>query len=202
MRKLFKYTCILAVCLLAVGKMNAQPASWTCNEHDFSKQMTVFATLSIDGAAVSGLSGFVLSAWKDGECRGVSDLWGTDEGLPAGKQVLHLIVRSNNDGETGIIYKAYNTVDHKYYSATETLTFADNGQQGTVGTPTSIALQQGILGDVNDDGEVDLEDAQLIFDWYLGNAYDHFNEAVADFDESGEVDLDDAQAIFDNYMNQ
>jgi hypothetical protein len=206
MRKLLKITCLIALCLMAAGKMNAQtlPAGWECDEHDYENLMTLFATVSIDGVAVdvADLQNYTLSAWKDGACRGVSEVWGQPEGLPSGKFVLHMFVRSNETSEDGISFKAYDAATGKTYAGNTTISFTNQSQQGKVTEPITIDLKAATPGDVDGDGTIDLTDAQYIFDFYMGEDVPaEFNEAAADFDGDGTVDLTDAQLVFEYYMD-
>ena len=58
------------------------------------------------------------------------------------------------------------------------------------------------LGDVNNDGEVDLTDVVLIFDYFMGEELTDFVEEAADFNGDGDVDLTDVVLVFDYFMDQ
>lgn len=62
------------------------------------------------------------------------------------------------------------------------------------------AEEAGLLGDADDNGEVDVDDAQLIMEWYAGLVDDaDIALDVCNVDGSGEVDVDDAQTIMEYY---
>lgn len=61
--------------------------------------------------------------------------------------------------------------------------------------------EEGLLGDVDGNGEVDFEDASLILEYYVGNVdASALNLAVGDVDGSGEVDFEDASLILEYYV--
>ena len=82
------------------------------------------------------------------------------------------------------------------------MTFKSLDVQGLPSAPVQLALSRVIPGDANGDGEVDLTDASIVFDFYMGEEMSEFFEAAADFDGDGTVDLTDAVLIFEYYMNQ
>jgi hypothetical protein len=69
---------------------------------------------------------------------------------------------------------------------------------GSVVTPTTIPSQQ--LGDVNSSGAVDIVDALLVAQYYVGLKPTNFNTAVADVNCSGNIDIVDALLIAQLYV--
>ena len=57
-------------------------------------------------------------------------------------------------------------------------------------------------GDANGDGEVDVDDAEAIMNYLLGNPPAGFNVAAADVNGDGVVDIADAVAVLNEIMNQ
>ena len=57
-----------------------------------------------------------------------------------------------------------------------------------------------ILGDVNDDGEVDISDVTDLIDYLLGSI--SVNTDAADYDEDGEVSISDVAALIDYLLNK
>lgn len=59
-----------------------------------------------------------------------------------------------------------------------------------------------LMGDVNDDGEVNIGDVTAIIDYLLGNASDTFNIEAADVNGDGEVNIGDVTAIIDMLLGK
>lgn len=58
-----------------------------------------------------------------------------------------------------------------------------------------------VLGDLNNDGNVDMFDAAIILQADINNTIDTLDKEVADFDQDGDVDIFDAAAILKAYVN-
>lgn len=58
-----------------------------------------------------------------------------------------------------------------------------------------------ILGDVNEDGRADTQDAILVIQHYLGENPANFNVTLADMNNDGQVDTQDAILIIEQYLN-
>ena len=69
----------------------------------------------------------------------------------------------------------------------------------------TVVNEQGeeiLMGDVNGDGSIDMKDALAVIKYYVGNAPENFNAAVADLVEDfGEIDMKDALAIVKIYTS-
>lgn len=59
-----------------------------------------------------------------------------------------------------------------------------------------------LLGDVNGDGAVTREDADMIMNYYLGNAVENFNASAADVNGDGEISVADANAVVNIYIKK
>lgn len=66
----------------------------------------------------------------------------------------------------------------------------------------NIIEMEEILGDVNNDGKVDINDAMCIVNFVVGNPSADFNEAAADVNGDGVVGIADAVGIVNIIMNQ
>ena len=62
-------------------------------------------------------------------------------------------------------------------------------------TQSKITIEDYIKGDVDGDGVIDLADAVLIINYYVGKPVSKFVEKAADVDGDGEVDVADAVRI-------
>lgn len=59
-----------------------------------------------------------------------------------------------------------------------------------------------LLGDVNTDGKVDVEDANMLVNYVLGLNPEGFEKAVADVDGDGKISVSDANAIVNVYLKK
>ena len=59
-----------------------------------------------------------------------------------------------------------------------------------------------IMGDVDDDGVVDIADAVLVINHFVGKPVTTFNEKTADVDVDGVIDLADAVLIINYYVGR
>ena len=79
-----------------------------------------------------------------------------------------------------------------------------NPETMTIGFPrdvdSSVTVVEGILGDVDSNRSVDIIDALLVAQHYVGLNPQNFNEAMADVDKSGEIDIIDALLISQKYV--
>jgi hypothetical protein len=53
------------------------------------------------------------------------------------------------------------------------------------------------LGDVNDDGSVDIADVTILVDYILGAAVSPFNSSAADVDSDGSISVADVTGLID-----
>ena len=193
-------TCLC--CVLAMGAQAQDAPHWSVNMYDYQYDMTAYVTLVVDNEVVADLSGYEIAAFCGTECRGVA----TVETVTVGgqqKSYAYLRIRSNEaQGET-ITFKAYEKSKKREFNIENgSMTFKSLDVQGLPSAPVQLALSRVIPGDANGDGEVDLTDASIVFDFYMGEEMSEFFEAAADFDGDGTVDLTDAVLIFEYYMNQ
>lgn len=186
----------------------AQESHWQCNPGDFEYDMTVYASLELDDATITDLSNYEIAAFCGDECRGVVT---ADDILNAGgTQIGYLRVRSNKSSGETITFKVYDKTEQKELNVQNTkITFSNNATQGTGSSPFKLDITQRYTpGDTNDDGEIDLTDASLVFRYYteFDEDVDAMAEAglmyvpeAADVNGDGEVDLTDASLIFRYY---
>ena len=88
----------------------------------------------------------------------------------------------------------YITCQNKVYSLQTTV----HGVNWATGNPTPIP--EGLRGDVNNSGSVDIVDALLIAQFYVGLNPSNFNEALADTNCNGSVDIVDALLVAQYYV--
>lgn len=66
--------------------------------------------------------------------------------------------------------------------------------------PVSSDPSNGKLGDVNEDGLIDIVDALLVAQYYVGQNPQNFNKTYADVNSSGEIDIVDSLLIAKAYV--
>ncbi len=193
-------TCLC--CVLAMGAQAQDAPHWSVNMYDYQYDMTAYVTLVVDNEVVTDLSGYEIAAFCGTECRGVA----TVETVTLGgqqKSYAYLRIRSNQEQGETITFKVYEKSKKREFNIENgSMTFKSLDVQGLPSAPVQLALSRVIPGDANGDGEVDLTDASIVFDFYMGEEMSEFFEAAADFDGDGTVDLTDAVLIFEYYMNQ
>ena len=193
-------TCLC--CVLAMGAQAQDAPHWSVNMYDYQYDMTAYVTLVVDNEVVTDLSGYEIAAFCGTECRGVA----TVETVTLGgqqKSYAYLRIRSNQEQGETITFKVYEKSKKREFNIENgSMTFKSLDVQGLPSAPVQLAWSRVIPGDANGDGEVDLTDASIVFDFYMGEEMSEFFEAAADFDGDGTVDLTDAVLIFEYYMNQ
>lgn len=194
--KMKKLACLMLM-LLAVNVALAQESSgWTVNPHDYQYDMTVYGSLVVDGATVTSLENYEIAAFVGDECRGVAEVQKKDA-----YTWLYIRVRSNAASGEKVTFKIYDKTAGKVYNAVETVAFTSNGQEGMPSSPATLTLRRYTLGDVNDDGEIDVSDVQDLIDLVLSSE-DLTSNPACDFNEDGEVDVSDIQSLIDYILNQ
>ncbi len=59
-----------------------------------------------------------------------------------------------------------------------------------------------VPGDVNEDGKVDIADANAIVNYFIGNVPAQFNEKAADVNGDGKIDIADANAVVNIFLSK
>ena len=86
---------------------------------------------------------------------------------------------------------------------TTTLTARFEYNPPSPGEPISAGgdVENGLLGDVNGDGKVNVSDAVDLIGYYLNNKTSELNASIADVDKNGTINVSDAVEIIDKYLN-
>jgi hypothetical protein len=71
---------------------------------------------------------------------------------------------------------------------------------GTAGVGATITILPSLYGDVNNSGTVDIIDALLVSQYYVGLAPGNFNSCLADVNKNGSIDIVDALLIARYYV--
>ena len=196
-----KFYSILMCLALWASALSAQ-THWSVNPHDYQYDMSVYYSLSNGETPVGNLSDYEVAAFVGNVCRGVGKVE-TQTGTNGTTLTYGFLKVYSNvaSGET-VTFKYYLNGQEKPISG-QVISFVNLGLEGLPSNPHVFNLEVTyILGDVNGDGEIDLTDAVMIFDYYMGEEMTGFIEAAADFNSDGDIDLTDVVSVFDYYMNQ
>ena len=192
----FKALICLVGLFISSTILHAQGSGWEVNPHDYQYDMTLYAQLSADESIVTDYANYEIAAFVGDECRGIAEV--KSQG---GYTWLYLRVRSNVASGESISFKIFDAEAGKAFNAIESVSFASSGQEGMPSSPITLTLKRYTLGDVNDDGEIDVSDVQDLIDLVLSSDDLNFNPAC-DFNEDGEIDVSDIQALIDYILNQ
>ena len=166
--------------LLPLG-IRAQEAHWQCDEHDFQYDKTIYVSLELEDQRITDLSNYDIAAFCGNECRGFVDVKKNEIlDTPSG-QVAILRVRTNNLSASEIItFKVYDKTEEEEINVANTkITFSDETAVGSGSSPFKLDITiRYTPGDTNDDGEIDLTDASLVFRYYT--EFDEDIEAMRD----------------------
>ena len=162
------------------------------NINHYSDNMTVLATLEIDGEQIADAE---VAAFIGGECRG------TIKGMD-GHYFLTVLGISANDTHKPIVLKAwhngreYNIADTGYY-------FVSDASYGSFSEGlVSLATVPPVVGDANGDGKVDVGDVVAIVNKMLGKPAGSFNFTNADINGDGEITNSDVDGVNEIIFSQ
>lgn len=189
--KLRALICLVGL-FISTTILHAQGSGWEVNPHDYQYDMTVYAQVLADENVVTDYSNYEIAAFVGDECRGIAEV--KSQG---GYTWLYLRVRSNAASGETVSFKIYDAAAGKAFNAIETVNFESNGLLGMPSKPTTLTLKRYTLGDVNDDGEIDISDVQELTNLILSSDELSFNAAY-DFNDDGEIDISDVQSLI-NY---
>ena len=170
--------------------LHAQDSGWSVNEPDYQYDMTAYIELSLGGAVVDDYSNYEVGAFVGNECRGVAKVDSKN-----GYTWLYLRIWSNvSSGET-IELKTYDKTTGKTYRMVETIDFVSQSMVGQPSSPMTATVKTYTLGDVNDDGRINIADVTSTLSIMAGNSNDKFIREAADANEDGRVNIADVTKI-------
>lgn len=198
---------ILISILLPLG-LRAQEAHWTCSYSDFDNDMRLYVALELDDERITDLSNYDIAAFCGDECRGFVDR--SENGIldTGNGQVAYIIIYSNTIGET-ITFKAYDKTTEEEFDLQDgnrqliSVTFVKDGVTGSGSSPLILSFPPKYTpGDVNGDGEIDIDDVYLVIDLALGREVVGAIEPAADITNDGVIDIDDVYSIIDKALGR
>ena len=192
-RKLVCLACMLAMAMVAYAEGNE--SGWTVNPYDYQYQMSIYARLVIEDNDVTADNNYEVAAFVGDECRGVATIQSQ-----GGYTWLWMFVRSDEASGEKISFKVYDKTTEKEKRIAETVDFVSDGKIGEASSPTTFTLAKYTLGDVNDDGEIDISDVQELINLILYTDLQDVSPAC-DFNEDGETDISDVQNLITYVLN-
>ena len=178
------------ICLLTGLAANIRAAShWSVNPYDFQYDMTVYLQLS-----VTSQDNYEVAAFCGDECRGVGSLMTVD----TNKKIFYIRIRSNVVTGEKITFCVYNTITRKEVRTDESILFETQAVVGMPSTPLILSINDILIGDVNGDGEITVQDASLVLQLVAKKIVptdDGIVYEAADVNDDGDVTPQDASLI-------
>ena len=185
-----KKLCCLVMLLLSTTFLHAQESGWSVNPRDYQYDMTIYAQLVVEEQAVSDYENYEVAAFVGDECRAVGEVFSQE-----GYTWVYLRPRSNAASGETITIKVYDKAKGRAVRINESFSFQSQGQEGEPSSPVSLTMKMYTLGDVNDDGFIDIADVTSVLAIMAGNGGENLIEDAADVNEDGFVDIADVTSI-------
>lgn len=191
MNKLRTICCLISV-LFSMTILHAQDSQWSVNPYDYKYDMTVYAKVVYEGAEVSDYSNYEIGAFVDNECRGVGDVQTKDS-----YTWVYLRVRSNQASGEKLIFKLYDksTGRTSVIKPSQVIAFSSQGMIGKPSSPVTLEKPSYTLGDVNEDGIIDVADVVAASQLTAGVADSKYNSLAADANLDGKINIADVVMI-------
>ena len=191
MNKLRTICCLISV-LFSMTILHAQDSQWSVNPYDYKYDMTVYAKVVYEGAEVSDYSNYKIGAFVGNECRGVGDVQTKDS-----YTWVYLRVRSNQASGEKLIFKLYDksTGRTSVIKPSQVIAFSSQGMIGKPSSPVTLEKPSYTLGDVNEDGIIDVADIVGVHQITAGGSTVGYNQLAADANADGVINVADVVRI-------
>ena len=191
MNKLRTICCLISV-LFSMTILHAQDSQWSVNPYDYKYDMTVYAQVVYEGAEVSDYSNYEIGAFVGNECRGVGDVQTKDS-----YTWVYLRVRSNQASGEKLIFKLYDksTGRTSVIKPSQVIAFSSQGMIGKPSSPVTLEKPSYTLGDVNEDGIIDVADIVGVHQITAGGSTVGYNQLAADANADGVINVADVVRI-------
>lgn len=191
MNKLRTICCLISV-LFSMTILHAQDSQWSVNPYDYKYDMTVYAKVVYEGAEVSDYSNYEIGAFVGNECRGVGDVQTKDSYI-----WVYLRVRSNQASGEKLIFKLYDKSIGRtcVIKPSQVIAFSSQGMIGKPSSPVTLEKPSYTLGDVNEDGIIDIADVVAASQLTAGVADSKYNSLAADANLDGKINIADVVMI-------
>ena len=191
MNKLRTICCLISV-LFSMTILHAQDSQWSVNPYDYKYDMTVYAKVVYEGTEVSDYSNYEIGAFVGNECRGVGDVQTKDS-----YTWVYLRVRSNQASGEKLIFKLYDksTGRTSVVKPSQVIAFSSQGMIGKPSSPVTLEKPSYTLGDVNEDGIIDVADVVAASQLAAGVVDSKYNSLAADANLDGKINIADVVMI-------
>lgn len=191
MNKLRTICCLISV-LFSMTILHAQDSQWSVNPYDYKYDMTVYAKVVYEGTEVSDYSNYEIGAFVGNECRGVGDVQTKDS-----YTWVYLRVRSNQASGEKLIFKLYDksTGRTSVIKPSQVIAFSSQGMIGKPSSPVTLEKPSYTLGDVKEDGVIDIADVVAASQLTAGVADSKYNSLAADANLDGKINIADVVMI-------
>lgn len=191
MNKLRTICCLISV-LFSMTILHAQDSQWSVNPYDYKYDMTVYAKVVYEGTEVSDYSNYEIGAFVGNECRGVGDVQTKDS-----YTWVYLRVRSNQASGEKLIFKLYDksTGRTSVIKPSQVIAFSSQGMIGKPSSPVTLEKPSYTLGDVNEDGIIDVADVVAASQLAAGVVDSKYNSLAADANLDGKINIADVVMI-------
>ena len=191
MNKLRTICCLISV-LFSMTILHAQDSQWSVNPYDYKYDMTIYAKVVYEGAEVSDYSNNDIGAFVGNECRGVGDVQTKDS-----YTWVYLRVRSNQASGEKLIFKLYDksTGRTSVIKPSQVIAFSSQGMIGKPSSPVTLEKPSYTLGDVNEDGIIDVADVVAASQLAAGVVDSKYNSLAADANLDGKINIADVVMI-------
>lgn len=186
----YRLFCLLFSLFIFTPVLHAQDSGWEVNPYDYRYDMTLYLQLTDAGVPVDDYTQFDVAAFVGKECRGVAELQTKN-----GYTWLYLRAYSNQASGETLSLRVFDKQGNKYYTVKETVSFADQGLVGLPSAPQTFSFSRYTLGDVNDDGQVNVADITAILQLMADTGSDTFNRDAADVNVDGQINVADITAV-------
>lgn len=192
MNKLRTICCLISV-LFSMTILHAQDSQWSVNPYDYKYDMTVYAKVVYEGTEVSDYSNYEIGAFVGNECRGVGDVQTKDS-----YTWVYLRVRSNQASGEKLIFKLYDKSTGRtcVIKPSQVIAFSSQGMIGKPSSPVTLEKPSYTLGDVNEDGIIDIADVVAASQLAAGVADSKYNSLAADANLDGKINIADVVMIY------
>ena len=197
---LIRKSCGLLLFFLQALVLQAQSSHWEVNIYDYQYDMSVYASLLNDDAVVTDFSNYEVAAFVGDECRGIAEVQSAEKD---GQTYLWLNLRVRShvaSGET-VTFRVFDKEKNRVLRTNETLDFVHQSTAGMPSSPFEISIQKYVVGDVNDDTEIDIADVTALVNYISGTLPPFFIEAAADVNQDNEVDISDVVSLVKTISN-
>ena len=191
MNKLRTICCLISV-LFSMTILHAQDSQWSVNPYDYKYDMTIYAKVVYEGVEVSDYSNYEIGAFVGNECRGVGDVQTKDS-----YTWVYLRVRSNQASGEKLVFKLYDksTGRTSVIKPSQVIAFSSQGMIGKPSSPVTLEKPSYTLGDVNEDGIIDVADIVGVHQITAGGSTVGYNQLAADANADGVINVADVVRI-------